>query len=291
MRSGFVSIVGRPNVGKSTLLNTYAGEKIAAVSPKPQTTRNRILGIRTSRAGQIVFVDTPGIHKPFTKMHKLMVNTALSALQGMDAILLMVDCAQEFGSGDQFVLEALKPAEAPCILAINKVDLIKKNRLLPLIELYEKAFEFSAIIPISALKGDGLDILENELFALLPEGEPLFADDVLTDQPERSLAAEIIREKVFIYTHKEIPYSSAVMIDAFDENPKRLDITATILVERPTQKGIVIGKSGKMLKKIGTEAREELERILNTRIYLELWVKVKERWRENDRVLRDLGFG
>jgi GTP-binding protein Era len=295
MNSGFVSIVGRPNVGKSTLLNRIVGEKIAAVSPKPQTTRNRLLGVRNykeGKGGQIVFIDTPGIHKPHTKMHRKMVEVALAALQGIDLILLMVDASAEFGAGDGFVLEALKGTGVPVTVALNKVDLVNKSRILPLIELYNKELPSSTIVPISALNGDGIEALESELLATLPEGKPIFAEDVLTDQPERSLAAEIVREKVFLFTHREVPYSSAVFIDAWEEfeDLDRIDIAATILLDRASQKGIVIGRGGAMLKKIGTAARVELEQLLNAKIYLELWVKVREGWRENDTILRDLGL-
>jgi GTP-binding protein Era len=295
MNSGFVSIVGRPNVGKSTLLNRIVGEKIAAVSPKPQTTRNRLLGVRNykeGKGGQIVFIDTPGIHKPHTKMHRKMVEVALAALQGIDLILLMVDASAEFGAGDGFVLEALKGTGVPVTVALNKVDLVNKSRILPLIELYNKELPSSTIVPISALNGDGIEALERELLAALPEGKPIFAEDVLTDQPERSLAAEIVREKVFLFTHREVPYSSAVFIDAWEEfeDLDRIDIAATILLDRASQKGIVIGRGGAMLKKIGTAARVELEQLLNAKIYLELWVKVREGWRENDTILRDLGL-
>ncbi len=295
MRTGFISIIGRPNAGKSTFLNRVVGEKIAPVSPKPQTTRNRVLGVRNSTAGeggQLIFIDTPGIHKPHTKMHKKMVNIALAALQGIDLILLIVDASTEFGTGDRFVLEAIRKAGVPVVLAINKVDLVNKGRILPLIDIYRQEFPFKAIVPVSALLGDGVDELENELVEALPKGKPIFAEDVLTDQPERSLAAEIVREKVFIHTHKEVPYSSAVFIEAWEEfeDVDRIDIAAVILVDRDSQKGIVIGRGGKMLKTIGTQARKELEEILNTKIYLELWVKVKEGWREDDATLRDLGF-
>ena len=291
MRSGFVSVIGRPNVGKSTLINRFVGEKIAAVSPRPQTTRNRILGVRHCREGQIVFIDTPGIHKPYSKLHRTMVNTALSALRDVDLILLMADATEEFGKGDQFVLEELKRSGLPSVLAINKVDRVKKSLVLPLIGRYDTEHAFRAIVPISALYGDGLPKLEEELLRALPEGEPLFNEDILTDQTERFLAAEIIREKVFFFTKKEVPYCIAVLIDNFDDSEGRLDISATIIVERPSQKGIVIGKGGGLLKKIGTAARLELERILGIRIFLDLWVKVKDHWREDDRVLRELGLG
>lgn len=277
-------------MGKSTLINRLVGEKIAAVSPRPQTTRNRIMGVRTAQQGQIVFVDTPGIHKPFSKMHQKMVHIALASLQGIDAVLLMVDCSQEFGKGDTFVLGELKKTESPVVLALNKVDKIQKPDLLPLIELYAAQFDFRAIVPISALKGDGLDRLETEIFELLPEAAPVFSDEVLTDQSEQAFAAEIIREKVFLNTRKEIPFSSAVFVEAFEEENNILNIAATILVERSSQKGIVIGKGGQMLKRIGTDARRELEKIFNIHIYLELYVKVRENWRENDRILREMGL-
>jgi GTP-binding protein Era len=290
MNSGFASIIGRSNVGKSTLLNQLVGEKIAAVSPRPQTTRNRILGVRSSAEGQIVFIDTPGIHKPFNKMHQRMVNLALSALQGVDVLLLMVDAAGEFGQGDRYVLDLVKQSSLPAILALNKIDLISKERLLPLIQLYNTEHGFRSIVPISALTGDGLQVLEREILAALPEGRPVFSDDVLTDQPDRSLASEIIREKVFILTRREVPYCTAVTIDLYQEEEDRLLIAASIVVEHESQKGIVIGKGGGMLKKIGTAARKELEEILNTHIYLDLRVKVKKGWREDERFLRDLGL-
>ncbi len=291
MRSGFVSLIGRPNVGKSTLLNRYVGEKVAAVSPKPQTTRNRITGVRNGDGFQIVFIDTPGFHKPVSKMHRRMVSLARSALEGIDLILLIVDAAAEFGPGDRFVLEELKRTATPALLALNKIDLIAKGRLLPLIDRYRREHDFQAVVPISALHGDGLEELEGELAAALPEAEPVFSQEVLSDQPERSLAAEIIREKVFLFTRQEIPYCSAVLIDLLDEHERGIDVAATILVERATQKGIVIGKGGRMLKKIGTAARTELEGILNTRVQMQLWVKVKDDWREDDRVLREIGLG
>ena len=298
MRSGFVSIVGRPNVGKSTLLNRYVGEKIAAVSPRPQTTRNRLLGVRNSvdaegkPAGQIIFIDTPGIHKPHTRMHKRMVDIAIAALEGIDLVLLVVDITAEFGAGDRFVLDALKKANQPTVLAINKIDLSRKGRALPLIDTYREEYPFAAIVPVSALTGDGLERLEGELLATLPEGKPLFPEDVITDQPERTLVAEIVREKLFINTRREVPYCSAVLIDAWEEfeGVNRIDIAATIIVDRASQKGIVIGRAGAMIKKIGTEARKELEEILNAKIYLELFVKVKEGWREDSAILEELGL-
>jgi GTP-binding protein Era len=290
MNSGYVSIIGRPNVGKSTLINTFIGEKIAAVSPKPQTTRNRILGIHTDGKGQIVFIDTPGIHKPYNKMHSRMVDIAISSTQGIDLIVLVVDASQEFGKGDEFVLDQLSRANTPIMLVINKIDLIKKPQLLPLIDKYNKLREFKAIVPISALKEEGMDLLRGELFNNLPESEYLYPEDLISDQPERTFVAEIIREKVFLNTSKEIPFCTAVLIDAFEEEGHMINISASIILERQTQKGIVIGRAGSMLKKIGTEARLELEKILDTRIYLDLHVKVKNNWREDERMLRELGI-
>ena len=290
MNSGYVSIIGRPNVGKSTLINTFIGEKIAAVSPKPQTTRNRILGIHTDGKGQIIFIDTPGIHKPYNKMHSRMVDIAISSTQGIDLIILVVDASQEFGKGDEFVLDQLSRANTPLMLVINKIDLIKKPQLLPLIEKYNHLKNFRAIVPVSALKNEGLDLLREELFNNLPEADYFYPEDLISDQPERTFVAEIIREKVFLNTSKEIPFCTAVLIDAFEEEGHMINISASIVLERQTQKGIVIGRAGAMLKKIGTEARLELEKILDSRIYLDLHVKVKNNWREDERMLKELGI-
>lgn len=290
MNSGFVSIIGRPNVGKSTLLNKFVGEKIAAVSPKPQTTRNRIMGVHSTEKGQIVFLDTPGIHKPYNKMHQKMVELAFSSTEGIDLILLVVDASQEFGKGDEFVLQKLSAAKTPIIVALNKTDLIRKTNLLPLMERYHEALACQVIVPVCALTGNGFPELESEILNALPVGEPLYPQDTLTDQPERIFIAEIVREKVFLNTEREVPFCTAVLIDAFDEEEDRLYVAATIMVERSTQKGIVIGKGGQMLKKIGMEARKELEKILDIQIYLELFVKVKNRWREDDWTLKELGF-
>jgi GTP-binding protein Era len=290
MNSGYVSIIGRPNVGKSTLLNNFLGEKVAAVSPKPQTTRNRIMGVHTSAKGQIIFLDTPGIHKPFNKMHQKMVELAISFTHGIDAILLVVDASQEFGKGDEFVLARLSESSVPIIVALNKIDIIRKGKLLPLMDRYHEALSPRAVIPVSALMSDGFSELEDEIFRTLPVLEPPYPADTLSDQPERVLAAEIIREKVFLNTEREVPFCSAVLVDLWEIEGKLLRIAATILVERPTQKGIVIGRGGNMLKKIGTEARLELEGLLDTRIFLQLHVKVKSHWREDERTLRELGF-
>lgn len=290
MNSGYVTILGRPNVGKSTLINAFVGEKVAAVSPKPQTTRNRILGIYTDSTGQIIFIDTPGIHKPYNKMHSRMVDIAISSTQGIDLIILVVDADQDFGKGDEFVLDQLSRVDTPVMLVINKIDLKKKPQLLPLIDKYNSLKQFKAIVPISALNGDGLDLLKQELFAHLPEADYFYPEDLVSDQPERTFVAEIIREKVFLNTNKEIPFCTAVLIDAFEEEGHMVNISASIVLERQTQKGIVIGRAGSMLKKIGTEARLELEKILDTRIYLDLHVKVKTNWREDERMLKELGI-
>jgi GTP-binding protein Era len=290
MNSGFVSIIGRPNVGKSTFLNNFLGEKIAAVSPKPQTTRNRIMGVHTEKRGQILFLDTPGIHKPYNKMHKKMVQLALAHTKGVELIMLVIDVHQAFGKGDEFVLEQISKSTIPIILVLNKIDLVRKEELLPLMKRYQEAIKLEAVVPISAINKQGFEALTNEIFAILPENEPLYPADTLTDQPERALAAEIVREKVFLNIQREVPFCSAVLIDAFVETDTRLEISASILLERKSQKGIVIGKGGSMLKKIGTEARRELMDIFGTRIHLELFVKVRENWREDERMLRELGL-
>jgi len=291
MNSGLVSIIGRPNAGKSTFLNAVLGEKIAAVSPKPQTTRNRIMGVLHKPEGQIVFLDTPGIHRPHNKMHKRMVDIAYATVDSIDAVLLMVDGNQEFGSGDEFLCRQIARLEdTPVIVALNKVDKVNKTRLLPLLEKYNQELNPVALVPISALKSDGLDRLLKELFAILPEAEPLYPADTLTDQTERQFVSEIVREKVFQQTRSEVPYCSAVIIDAFEESEKQLHVIASIIVERKTQKGIVIGRGGAMLKKIGTAARIELEQVLGTKVFLELFVKVKEQWREDERLLNEFGI-
>jgi GTP-binding protein Era len=293
VKAGLVSLVGRPNAGKSTLLNRFVGQKVAIVSDKPQTTRHRILGVRNAPAGQIVFIDTPGIHKPMHRMNRRMVDAALDALGEADAIVLVVDAATRPGSGDDFVLDLLRRAGKPAILALNKVDLVRKPSLLPIIDRYGKAGVFRAIVPISALSGDGQPDLEREVFAALPEGEPLYPDDYLTDQTERSLAAELIREKVLRHTRDELPFTTAVVVDQFEEPMEPGGLTkifASILVDHASQKPIVIGRGGDMIKRIGTEARRDLEAMLEGRVYLDLHVKVREDWRDDERVLDELGL-
>ena len=294
MRVGFVSLIGRPNAGKSTLLNRVVGAKLAIVSDKPQTTRNRILAVRNYSdevAAQVIFVDTPGIHRPLHRMNVRMVDIAYESISDVDVIGLVRDATDSLGAGDRFVLARLEQARGPVVLILNKVDLIAKTRLLPLIDWYRQQREFAAIIPVSAETGDGVDVLEHELIRQLPAGEALYPNDYLTDQPERVLAAEMVREKVLRHTHAELPFTTAVVVDQFDENSEsgRLQLYCSILVERSSQKPIVIGPGGAMIKQIGTEARQDLERFFNTQVYLDLHVKVRSEWRDNDRVLDQMG--
>jgi GTP-binding protein Era len=292
-RSGFVSILGRPNAGKSTLLNALVGQKLAIVTPKPQTTRNRILGIvnvpggKGTPPGQIVLIDTPGVHKPDTPLNRKMMQEVHEALSGRDLILLIVDAAAEFGGGDQFVLDLVKRAGGPVFLLLNKIDRIEKSKLLPLIDRYRQRHDFAEVIPISALKREGLEELLQCVIRALPEGPRYFPKDQVTDQPERFLAAEIVREKAILATEQELPYAVTVMLDKYEELPRLTRIYATLYCERDGQKKILIGKGGAMLKKIGTNARHELERILGTKVYLELFVKVQPGWRESRRFLEE----
>lgn len=287
-RSGFVAIIGRPNAGKSTLLNTLVGAKVAIVTEKPQTTRNRILGIVHRRGAQIVLMDTPGIHKPLSKLNRRMMTHVYDALQDKDLVLLIVDAAQPFGRGDQFVLDLLMRTRGKKILLLNKVDLIQKTKLLPLMGRYSNAVPFEETFPISALHGEGLEEVLDAVAATLPEGPQYFPEDMHTDQPERFLACEIIREKLIHFTEKELPYATAVLMDKFEESKSITRIYATIVVERSTQKAIVIGQKGQRLKKIGTMARRELEKIFPPKVYLELFVKVTPRWRDNAQMVKSL---
>lgn len=289
-KSGIVAIIGLPNVGKSTLLNNLLGTKVSIVSPKPQTTRFNIRGIYTKDNLQIIFVDTPGIHEAKSLFNQLMVRQALQALEEVDAILWVMDVTNRVPEEEK-ILEIIKQTSKPTILVMNKIDLLKnKNELLPLIDYFSKAYDFSAIIPVSALERDGLDRIIQELEKILPEGPFYYDPGYVTDLPLKLLIAEIIREKVFMNTYQEVPYAVAVKVDSIEEIPEKnlLHIQATIFVERDSQKGIIIGKGGRMLKKIGTLAREELEFLLNKRIYLELWVKTLEGWRERESHLRKL---
>ena len=315
MKAGFVSLIGRPNAGKSTLLNRLVGAKVAIVSDKPQTTRTRILGIRhrtgdrdTARNGQIVFVDTTGIHRPMHRLNVRMVDQAVDTIGWVDLLVVVHDAASRTGAGDRFVLDLLDRAEAPVILALNKIDGIPKVALLPLIDWFQRQQEFEAIIPISALDGDGVDDLETLLWERLPQGEPLFPEDMVTDQPERVIVAEMVREKLLRHTRNELPFSTAVLVDGFEEarvaaaaapgsdgsrgrDPGGLlRLYCSIVVDRASQKPIVIGRNGSLIKQIGTEARWELERFFGTRVYLDLHVRVRAGWRENDRILRELGI-
>jgi len=294
MKSGFVSFIGRPNAGKSTLLNRLVGSKIAIVSDKPQTTRTRILGVRNYPDAQVVFLDTPGIHRPLHRMNVRMVDVALETIRDVDVLGLVLDAAEKLGKGDRYVLDLVKDVKIPVFLILNKIDLIKKTKLLPLIDQFGREGRFAEIIPVSAATGDNVDRLERALIDRLPEGPPLYPDDYLTDQPERVMAAEIVREKLLQFTHAEIPFSSAVVVDRFEEPAQEgglLKLHCTIVVDRESQKAIVVGKGGEMVKRIGTAAREELERFFSTRVFLDLRVRVAVDWREDERVLQEIGVG
>jgi GTPase len=293
MKAGFVSLVGRPNAGKSTLLNRFVGQKVAIVSDKPQTTRHRTVGVSNGPGHQIVFIDTPGIHKPLHRMNQRMVDAATDTLREVDVVVLVVDASVKPGSGDEFVLDLFRRSHTKPILALNKIDSVQKPRLLPLMEHYARAMPFRAIVPVSALTGDGHADLVNEIVSALPDGEPLYPADYLTDQTERALTAEIVREKVLAHTRDELPYTTAVLIDQFQEPAEPGGLTrifASILVENPSQKPIVVGKGGDMIKKIGTEARLDIEQLLGGRVYLELHVKVRADWRDDERLLDELGL-
>jgi GTP-binding protein Era len=286
-RSGFVSIIGRPNAGKSTLLNALVGEKLAIVTRKPQTTRNRIQGIvnveRKNRrpAGQIVLVDTPGVHKPINSLNRRMMKEVYDALEGCDLLLLIVDATEKFGTGDKFVLDIVKNSGQPCFLLLNKIDKLERQKLLPVIAEYKERHEFAEVIPVSAMKGQGLDTLLVAVVKALPEGPRYFPKDQLTDQPERFLVAELIREQVLLATEQEVPYATTVLIDQYEEGDRLTRVAATIYCERDGQKAILIGKQGANLKKIGTAARLQIERLLNTKVFLELFVKVRAGWRDS----------
>ena len=297
-RSGFVAVVGRPNVGKSTLVNRLVGQKVAIVSDKPQTTRNRILAVmnlpRNGGAGprgQIVLFDTPGIHKPMHRMNERMVEAAERSVGQVDLVLWLVDVAEEYGPGDRHVQGVLRQSGRPVILGLNKIDAVPKLRILPAIEQYRHLMDFAEVIPLSALKGENVELLAERLLAHLPPGERLYPEDFLTDQPERFFVAEMVREQVLRLTREEIPYTTGVLIDSFKEDGPLVRIQATILVERDSQKGILIGRGGAMMKAIGTDARKQIEEFLGTKVYLGLFVKVKERWREDARILEEMGLG
>ncbi len=290
-KSGFVALIGRPNAGKSTLLNKLVGEKIAIVSDKPQTTRTRIRGILTKPQGQIVFLDTPGIHKPGYKLNRRMMAVVSDALLSVDLLLLIIDATKPFGAGDRFVLDMVKRAEKPVFLLLNKIDkMADKSRLLPLIQHYTAERQFIEVIPLSALKNDNADLLLEKIFAYLPEGEPFYEEDDLTDQPERVLVAELVREKILHITKEELPYVTAVVTERWEEAENLLKIYCLIYVEKDSHKSIIIGRGGERLKEIGTAARHDIEKFLGRKIFLGLHVKVREHWRDDERVLNELGI-
>jgi GTP-binding protein Era len=290
-KSGTVALIGRPNAGKSTLLNKLVGEKIAIVSDKPQTTRTRISGILTRAEGQIVFLDTPGIHKPGYKLNRRMMGIVADALSTVDLIMLMIDATAAMGAGDRFVLDMLKRVSARAFLVPNKVDALRdKSRLLPLIGAYNAEREFAEVIPISALTGDGAELLVEKAFEYLPEGQPLYPEDELTDQPERAIVAELVREKILQTTGEEIPYVTAVVTEKWEETEAITEINCLIYVERTSHRAIVIGRGGARLKEIGTAARRDIEKLLGRHVYLSLFVKVREHWRDDERTLNELGI-
>lgn len=291
-KSGFVSIIGRPNVGKSTLLNAILGEKIAIVSPKPQTTRNRIRGIKNTEDAQIIFLDTPGIHSAKGYLNEFMIKEAISAIEDVDVIVYLVEPAKTLEKDDFLIIDNLRRVKSPVMLGINKTDITQKGNILPLINEYSKLYPFKEIIPISATRGDGIETLLKLVVELLPEGPKYFPEDISTNLPERFIVAEIVREKIFKLTRQEIPYSTAVVVERFKENPERriISISATINVERDSQKGIIIGKGGKMLKDIGTLARIDIEKLLGAKVYLELFVKMKKDWTKDRKLLKEFGY-
>ncbi len=291
-QSGFIALIGRPNSGKSTLLNRLLGQKLAIISNRPQTTRNRILGIKNLPTGQIIFLDTPGIHQSKSRLNRLMVKTALSTYNEVDGLCFLVEADHPDNAENEFILETLKGVAKPVLLLVNKIDLAPKEILLPLMERFSRRHPFTQIIPISALQGEGVDIVIRELLEVLPQGPRLFPEDMITDLPERFLAAEMIREKVFRLTREEIPYATAVDVEEFKEREGKnlIAIKAIIQVERESQKGVLIGRKGQMLKEVGRLARQDLEAFLGARVFLELWVRVEKDWRENPTALRRLGF-
>ena len=295
MKAGYASLIGRPNAGKSTLLNRIVGTKVAIVSDKPQTTRTRILGVKHgsgSRPGQIVFVDTPGIHRPLHRLNVRMVDHAVETITQVDVLVVVLDASIRTGAGDRFVLNLLDRATAPVVLALNKIDLMAKRRLLPLMDWYRQQRDFADLVPVSALSGDGVSDLEGVIWDHLPEGEPLFPDDFVTDQPERVVVAETVREKLLQQTRAELPFASAVVVDRFEEADSGgvMRLYCSIVVDRDTHKPIVLGRGGARIKQIGVEARLDLESLFGTRVYLDLHVRVRRGWRENERILRELGL-
>lgn len=291
-KSGFIAIVGRPNVGKSTLMNRLLGQKVSIVSPRPQTTRAKIMGIKNLPGAQLIFLDTPGIDKSGGYFHRLMVKTAMNSLEGADLILWMVEAPDPLSRDDKLILESLKSVKSPILLAINKVDLVEKERLLPTIDRFRALLPFAEIVPISATEGDNVALLESLLVQYLPEGQPLYPLDQLTDQPEWFTIAELIRERVFRLVYQEVPYAVAVLVEQvrMREGRALTDVEATIYVEKDSQKAIIIGRGGAMLKKIGELARPEIEKLLGTQVFLKLWVKVRSDWQKDNEALKRLGY-
>ncbi|KOP72344.1 GTPase Era [Lysinibacillus sp. FJAT-14745] len=292
-KSGFISIIGRPNVGKSTFLNRVIGQKIAIMSDKPQTTRNKVQGVLTTNDSQMIFIDTPGIHKPKHKLGDFMLKVSKNTLREVDVIMFMVNAEQKLGKGDEFILEMLAGNPTPVFLVINKIDQIHPDELIGIIESYKERYDFAEIVPISALQGNNVENLLTTLTKYLPEGPQYYPADQVTDHPERFIISELIREKVLHLTREEIPHSIAVVIDKIrrdEENEDKIRVAATIIVERDSQKGIVIGKRGALLKEVGIRARKDIEMLLGSKVYLELWVKVQKDWRNKSTHLRDFGF-
>lgn len=290
-RSGFIALIGRPNAGKSTLINNLVGHKIAITSDKPQTTRTRISGVLTRDDWQMIFLDTPGIHKPHDRLGEEMVRSAVNTLEEVDVIYYLVDVAVPFGGGEAYIIDKLKNLKTPVFLLLNKIDRLEKSQLLPIIDFYRAKMEWREIVPVSALQGENLSVLINITIPYLQPGPKFYPEDTLTDQPEKQLIAELIREKVIRLTHEEVPHSVAVEVEYTEQRSENLLlIGANIVVERDSQKGILIGKKGQMLKSVGTQAREDIERLLGTKVFLDLRVKVKPDWRNKAKILRDLGY-
>ena len=289
-KSGFAAIIGMPNVGKSTLLNKIAGQKIAIISEKPQTTRNKILAIHTTDTEQIIFTDTPGIHKPHNKLGEFMVNAANETMRDVDVLLFVIDATRPIQDVEREIVKNIAKTGLPCILVMNKVDLVEKSNLLPMIADYSSMYDFESIVPMSAKSGDGVDVLLNDIKNYIPEGPQFYDEDMITDQPEKQIAAEIIREKMLWLLDKEIPHGIAIEITKMQEKEKITNIYATIYCEKATHKGIIIGKNGDMLKKIGSMARKDIEHMLGKKVYMELWDKVKNDWRNSDFLIKNFGY-
>jgi len=291
-KSGFIGIIGRPNAGKSTLFNVIIGDKISIITDKPQTTRNKITGIKNYSDAQLVFLDTPGVHRPKTPLNRAMVQTAMETISGVDVLLMLIEANTDVHPHDLFLIESLAQTEAPVILVVNKIDLIEKKYLLPLIDKFRTLYDFREIFPISALKGEGIDDLLNAVKEMLPDGPKYYPDDIQTDATERFIAGEFIREKITLLTKQEVPYSTAVEIESFkeDEEKNLIRISATINVEKDSQKAIMIGKRGALLKNIGTQARMEMEKLFGAKVYLELFVRVKKDWTSSERMLQEFGL-